>query len=127
MNGASLMKLSRVVQSAAASGVLTLGLLAASASPASAYTRTKCDSDGDYCWRVSCTYYDDCHPIDGSGYYRNDYYRRYHRYSGGYGGYYGGYHSGYDRYHSDRRYVCDRDGDDCHWSYTRRDYDDYDD
>ncbi len=115
------MKLSRVVPSAAATGVLVLGLLGASATPAAAYTRTKCDSDGDYCWRVSCTYYDDCHPIDGSGYYRNDYYRRYNRYSDSYyGGRYGGYHS-------DRRYVCDRDGDDCRWTYSRRDYDDYDD
>jgi hypothetical protein len=117
------MKLPHALQSAAATGLLALGLLGWSATPALAYTRTQCDDDGDYCWRISCNYYygGDCHPIDGSGYYRNGYYRRYHNYSGRYyGG--GGYYGGYD---SNRRYACDRDGDDCRWTNTNR-YDDDD-
>ncbi|HKD23034.1 MAG TPA: hypothetical protein VKB71_13545, partial [Rhizomicrobium sp.] len=75
---------------------------------ASARDYTRCDSDGDRCYRVHCDWDgDNCYRESSyNNYYNRDYYHRYNR--GYYGGYYGGYH--------DRRYVCDADGDDCHWT-----------
>jgi len=87
-----------LLKSAAVAGVLTLGGLAASAVPASADTyETRCNGYGD-CYRVRCDdWHNDCVRM---GYYRSDYYHR-----------------------NDRRWVCDRDGDDCHWAYYGdRDY-----
>jgi len=95
-----------------------LGTLGLSSTPALAdHVRTQCDRDGDYCWRVWCDHdWDDCHRIDGSGYHRYGYYRR--SYYGGYG-YGGGYYRRYNDYdyNGGRRWVCDADGDDCHWTY----------
>ena len=110
-----------------------LGILATSATSALAdHVRTRCDSDGDYCWRVWCSHdWDDCHPIPGSiqhryGYYNRSYYGGYNGYYGRYGryGYYGNGRGYYGNYYSGRRVVCDRDGDDCRRVY--RDYDDDD-
>ncbi len=86
-----------LLKSAAVAGVLTLGGIAASAVPASADTiETRCNGYGD-CYRVRCDdWHNDCVRM---GYYRSDY------------------------YHRDRRWVCDADGDDCHWAYYGdRDY-----
>lgn len=87
-----------------------LGLVAAS--PALAhYTTTRCDHDGDRCWRVVCEDDgDDCRRVS----YDNDYNR------GTYNSYYRGYYRN-DSYDRDRyrHWVCDSDGDRCHWSYDR--------
>lgn len=45
---------------------------------------------------------------DNQGYWHNSYHRQYDNDRDGY------YHHSGDR---DRRWVCDSDGDDCHWSY----------
>ena len=106
-----------------------LGMLGLSSTPASAdYVRTQCDRDGDYCWRVWCDWDgDDCHRVSGSGYHRYGYYNRSY-YNGGYGGYYHRYNNYYGNgyYNSGRRWVCDRDGDDCRWTYGDSYYRDYD-
>lgn len=92
-----------LLKSAAVAGVLTLGGLAASAAPASADTfETRCSGYGD-CYRVRCDdWHNDCVRVG----YRGDYYRS-------------------DYYHHDRRWVCDADGDDCHWAYYGDRYYDY--
>jgi len=116
-----IMRLSRALQSAAVAGILGLGLLGTSATPALAdHVRTQCDRDGDYCWRIWCDRdWDDCHRIAGSGYRRSNSYYRYNRY-GDYSGY---YRNSYRRsYSSGGHWVCDSDGDDCHW---QRSYDSY--
>lgn len=92
-------KLSNTVKSLALASALGLAGLAATATTASAhYTTTRCY--GDRCEVLRCDY-------DGDGCYTvNSYYR-----DEGYRG--GGYYGGYNRAH----WVCDEDGDDCHWSY----------
>lgn len=85
------MNVSKFLKGAAVTGVLSVGLMSASAIPASADTiQTRCNSFGD-CYRVRCDDWNrDCVRI---GYYNSDYYR------------------------GNRRWVCDYDGDNCHWSY----------
>ena len=102
------MRVSHALQTVAVAGLMGLGILGTSTTPALAdHVRTQCDRDGDYCWRVWCDWdWDDCHRISGSGYHRYGYYNRSY-----YGNYYGG-----------RGVVCDRDGDDCRRVY--RNYDD---
>jgi hypothetical protein len=60
-------RLSHLLQSATVAGILGLGLLGTSATPALAdHLRTRCDNDGDTCWRVWCDHdWDDCHPVAG--------------------------------------------------------------
>jgi hypothetical protein len=115
-------QLKRAIQPVAVAGLLGLGFLGASSTPALAdHVRTQCDRDGDYCWRVWCDRdWDDCHPVPGSGYNRYSYYRRPTFYSN-YGSNYGSYDGSY--YH-ERRVVCDWDGDDCRPAYTHHDNDD---
>ena len=86
---------SNLLKGAAVAGLLGLGALGASAVPASADTiETRCSGYGD-CYRVRCDdFHEDCVRI---GYYNS--------------GYYNGY------YNNGRRWVCDADGDDCHWVY----------
>jgi len=83
---------SNLLKGAAVAGLLGLGALGASALPASADTiETRCNGFGD-CYRVRCDdYHEGCVRI---GYYSSGYY------SPGY-----------------RRWVCDADGDNCHWAY----------
>lgn len=69
--------------------------LAGAASNSALADYTQCDRDGDHCWRVHTGYYD-----------RDDYYRGYRPYDSGYYG-----------YNYNRRWVCDEDGDNCHWAY----------
>ncbi len=78
---------------AALAAVVSLGGLAASSSAALAdYTTTQCDSDGDHCYVVRCEDDgDDCVRI--RSYDRDSYYRARPR----------------------GRWVCDGDGDRCHW------------
>lgn len=82
---------------AALAAVASLGWLAAGSSAALAdYTTTRCDADGDHCWVMRCEDDgDDCVRI--RSYDRDSYYR------------------GYDRPRA--RWVCDGDGDRCHWVY----------
>ncbi len=88
-----MLTMSNGLKTAAFAGLLGLAAFAASTAPAAAYTYTRCDSDGDRCYRVHCDYDgDDC--WRSSGYYTNSYY-------------------------SGRHWVCDEDGDDCHWAYSR--------
>lgn len=107
-----------------------LGALSISTTPALAdQVRTQCDREGDFCWRVACDWDGDCHRIPGSGYHRAGYFNR--GYYGG-NGYYGHYRNDYyrnDYGNNGRRWVCDRDGNDCHWTYggDYRDYHDYHD
>ena len=117
-----MMRFSRTVKTAALVGLLGLGAAAAACGPAqAARSSIRCDRDGDHCWRVVCDdegY--DCRTYTLSGYgYRNDgAYRRYYDRDGS--GYYGnGYYGNGYYYNGRRRWVCDRDGDDCHWSYVR--------
>ena len=123
------MRVLHTLQSAAVAGLMGLGVFATATPALADHVRTRCDNDGDYCWRVWCDHdWDDCHPVPGSvyhrGYYNRSYYGGYNY--GGYNGYYGRYrHYGYDNYYSGRRLACDRDGDDCH--YTYRHYDDDED
>lgn len=88
------MTLSRKLKMTILAGVAGIGLAGAVATSALA-DYTQCDRDSDRCWRVHTGFY--------------DYDRDYHRYNSSY--YYGG------NYYSGRRWVCDTDGDDCHWSY----------
>ncbi|HWU26921.1 MAG TPA: hypothetical protein VN154_11025 [Rhizomicrobium sp.] len=88
----------------AAVGAIGLAGLFAGTSAASARTFTSCDSDGDNCVRVHCDWNGgNCwrEPLyrNRDFYYRYDYYNR-----GDYGG------MAYDRH-----WVCDGDGDNCHW------------
>lgn len=112
-----MMRISKTLQTAALAGVLGLGMLAATTTPAKAdRAYTRCDRDGDRCWRVVCDWDgDDCHRYAIPTRYRdwrNGYYRdRYNSYDRYYDR--GYYDSGY------RRWVCDRDGDRCYWSYRR--------
>ena len=100
--------LSNTLKRTALAGVLGIAAVVAVAGAASARTYTRCDADGDRCWRVHCDWDgDNCYRESGydrDSYHRYDYNRGYY---GGYRGYYGGYH--------DRRYVCDNDGDNCRW------------
>ena len=89
---------SNLLKGAAVAGLLGLGALGASTVPAAADTiETRCSGFGD-CYRVRCDdYHEDCVRI---GYYSSGY-----------------YNNGY------RRWVCDSDGDNCHWAYYRDRYD----
>ncbi len=82
---------SNLLKSAAIAGLVGFGAMGAAVAPASADSiETRCSSYGD-CYRVRCNdWHEDC---VRTGYYRSDYDR--------------------DR----RRWVCDADGDDCHWQY----------
>ena len=81
----------KALKTLALAAVGALGLLAFRAGPVSAHeVYTRCDADGDHCWRVICDDDgDDCHPARHEAYY-----------------------DGPPRY-----WVCDDDGDDCHWGY----------
>lgn len=98
------MKLPKSLRTLTFAGIGGVALAAATATVASAhYTYTQCDRDGDRCWRVRCDNDgDECRRVDnyyrGSSYYSHRPY--YHNYN--------------------RQWVCDRDGDDCHWSYYGR-------
>ncbi|MDE2183678.1 MAG: hypothetical protein KGJ78_11725 [Alphaproteobacteria bacterium] len=89
-----------------------VGLAVTAASPALAhYTTTRCDRDGDRCWRVVCENDgDDCRRTNSYNDYDRNYYSGYNR------GYYNSRYYDRDRY---RHWVCDSDGDRCHWSYYR--------
>ena len=107
-----MLKLTDVMKTTAVAGLFGLGMVAATATPALAhYSYTRCDNDGDTCWRVVCDNDgDDCRRVSTwhAGY---NYDRRYQWNRGYYNNsYYGG---------RDRHWVCDSDGDRCHWSYDR--------
>jgi hypothetical protein len=108
-------KLSNAIKTAAVAGLFGLGMMAATSTSALAhYSTTRCDRDGDTCWRVVC---DD----DGDDCRRGDSYRTGYDYNRSYwnrGYYRNGYYNGYDRDRY-RRWVCDSDGDRCRWSYDR--------
>lgn len=93
----------------AVAGIAGAAALLGSVSTASARTFTRCD--GDHCVRVHCDWNGDNCWREAS-YYRSDY----HDYDRD-RGYYGGYYGGYGDYSAHRRWVCDTDGDDCHWQY----------
>jgi hypothetical protein len=112
-----MMQISKALKTAALAGLFGLGALGAVSSPAEAHrVYTRCDSDGDRCWRVVCDNDgDDCRR------YGVDTTYRYRDYLNNYGYYGNGYGDTYDRYYrrGQRRWLCDRDGDDCHWTYSR--------
>ena len=96
-----MLKTSNLLMGAAVAGLLGLGAVGVSTVPAKADTiQTRCSGYGD-CYRVRCD--DDGDYCTRLGYYNS--------------GYYG---NGY------RRWVCDADGEDCHWvyynGYYRHDY-----
>ena len=94
----------------ALAGFVGLGLPVAVTPTASAHqVFTRCDSDGDRCWRVICDDDgDDCHRLPDRW---NDHdWRYYNRQRYDYDRYYNDNY--YDRNHY-RRLVCDRDGDRC--------------
>lgn len=97
------MKLLTAAKTAAVAGVFGLAM-AAAATPASAYSYSRCDADG-MCYRVHCDFFgDNCSRT----------YDRYDRYSYDY------------RYRPNaygRHYVCDADGDNCRFVYDRDYYD----
>jgi len=95
-----MLRTSNLLKGAAGAGLLVLGALGASATPASADSiETRCNGFGD-CYRVRCDdWHQDCVRV---GYSRSDYYG------------------------SNRRWVCDADGDDCHYAYYGDRYRDYD-
>jgi hypothetical protein len=103
-----MLKFSNTLKRTALAGVLGVAAVVGVAGAASARDYTRCDADGGRCYRVHCDWDgDNCYRESSyNNYYNRDYYHRYDR--GYYGGYYGGYH--------DRRYVCDSDGDRCHWT-----------
>ena len=104
--------LSRIPKLGAAAGLLALGLTAASVVPANAaYYASRCDSYG--CYRVRC-HNDGFGCVRVSSYYSSDYMVP----------------RDYDMddpyYHATARYLCDSDGDYCHWTHTYRDgFDNY--
>jgi hypothetical protein len=108
-----MLSLSRITKLGAATGLLALGLTAASAVPASAaYYASRCDSYG--CYRVRC--HDDgfgC--VRVSSYESSDYMvpRDYD------------YDMDDPYYHATSRYLCNSDGEYCHWTHTYRDGFDY--
>ncbi len=112
-----MMHFSKNLKTTALAGLFGLGFVVAMTSPAAAHRAyTRCDDDGDRCVRVVCDDDgDDCRSYStNTGYYGNRGYNNY------YNGYYdrdrynrGYYNSGY------RHWVCDSDGDRCHWSYDR--------
>ncbi|MDE2134208.1 MAG: hypothetical protein KGM97_06635 [Alphaproteobacteria bacterium] len=113
-------RLSKPLKTAALAGLFGLGMFVASATSASAhYISTRCDSDGDRCWRVVCDDDgDDCRRANSYGSYYGDYNR-----SDYYNRTYNRWHD-YDRYNRDygrynRRWVCDSDGENCRWSTSR--------
>ncbi|MBU6297260.1 MAG: hypothetical protein KGJ79_02905 [Alphaproteobacteria bacterium] len=108
------------LKTAALAGLLGLGAMAATATPALAHqVYTRCDRDGDTCYRVLCDDDgDDCRTIRSFNRdtYWNDSYGR------GYG-----YYRGYGRSNYRGRWVCDGDGDRCRWvSYYNNEDDDDD-
>ena len=109
-----MLKLSNAMKTAAVAGLFGLGMMAATTTSALAhYSTTRCDSDGDRCYRVVCDDDgDDCRRVNSyhSSYdYNRSYWNRGY-YNNGYNNYYG------NRY---RHWVCDSDGDRCRWSYDR--------
>ena len=99
-----MLSISNTLKYTALAGVLGVAAIVAGAGAASARDYTRCDSDGD-CARVHCDW-------DGDNCYReNTYHRDYYHRDGYDRGYYGGYYGNY----GDRRWVCDADGDRCHW------------
>jgi hypothetical protein len=107
------MRFSNSLKTAALAGLFGVGLIAASSPALADRVYTRCDRDGDRCWRVVCDNDgDQCQRYRiNNGYYNNNYYR-YNRY----------YDNDYNNYYNNnygRRWVCDSDGDRCHWSYDR--------
>lgn len=90
--------ISNGLKTATLAALLGLGGLMATAPGAAAhYTTTRCDGDGDHCWRVRCDDDgDDCVRVRS---------------------YYGDRYRTYDRPRA--RWVCEDDGDGCHWVYPR--------
>jgi len=112
-----MMRFSKTLKTAALAGLFGLGFIAAASPALAERVYTRCDSDGDRCWRVVCDNDgDDCRRSRISNYDNYGSYYRYNRYydNGRYNNYYNGYYNNYGRH-----WVCDRDGDDCHWSYSR--------
>lgn len=109
------MHFSKTLKTTALAGLFGLGFVIAATSPALAHRAyTRCDSDGDRCVRVVCDDDgDDCRTYRmNTNYY--DRYRYNNYYNGNYDRDRGYYNSGY------RHWVCDSDGDRCHWTYGRR-------
>jgi len=76
------MTVSRFLSAVTVAGTASLAFLGAWSTPALAdHLTTRCDADGDRCWRVWCdSDWDRCHPISGSGFRRHTgYYRHYYR------------------------------------------------
>jgi hypothetical protein len=87
---------SKIIKRATLAGLFGVGLAAAFSAPASAHSYTRCDYDGDRCVRVNCDW-------DGDRCWRES---TYYRDS-----------DDYSYYRGRGRWVCDYDGDDCHWVY----------
>ncbi|HUJ03475.1 MAG TPA: hypothetical protein VLW75_07565 [Rhizomicrobium sp.] len=91
------MTVSKHLRTLALAGLGGIAIAAAGATAASAaYTYTRCDSYR--CWHVRCD--NDGDYCRNAGYVYRDYDRGHYR-------------------HYNRRWVCDRDGDDCHYVYDR--------
>ena len=102
--------------SAAFAALLGAGALAANVTPAAAaYLSHRCDANG--CWTVRCDDDGDyCRRVwDHDNYWRRHYAPSSYYRSNGY--YMGNRWHDYDRDNYRRHWVCDEDGDRCHWSY----------
>ena len=111
------MQIPKTLKSAALAGLIGLGFAAAIATPAKAdHVYTRCDRDGDRCWRVRCDWDgDDCRRIpiysayDPSWRYDRRTYdpdrERFYRY----------HHYDYRR----GMWVCDGSSEYCRWSARR--------
>lgn len=106
-----MMHFSKTLKTTALAGLFGLGVAMAVTSPALAHqSYTRCDRDGDRCWRVVCDDDgDDCRTYSmNTGYYgwqdrdRDNWRRSY-----------------WNRDRNRARWVCDRDGDYCRWTYDR--------
>lgn len=114
--------MNRVLKSSMAVFGAVIGLGIAFSTPAAAHDwgwgyeggRTRCDGDGDRCWRTVCEPYGYCRTYEFRPRWRRDYdpywssywqrdrgdWYRHHRYVSG-------------------RWICDGDGDYCRWSERR--------
>jgi hypothetical protein len=100
-----MLNISTTLKGAALASILGVAAVVGGAKIASAETYTRCSADGD-CVREHCDAF-------GNDCWREHVYYRDYRDRDAYHPYFRGYYGGY----GDRHWVCDADGDDCHWVY----------
>ncbi len=110
-------RLSRTLKTAALAGLFSLGIMATSTAARADQVRVYCDRDGDTCTRVVCE--DDGDDCKRTTFQNPNRYNRRNYWNNGYRNGYGGAYRPYGHW------VCDSDGDRCHWAtYGNEDDDD---